>query len=133
MFGKILSKSIILFFGAVLFFSPILVSAIDCPPTGFTKKDGICVPNNPFQGGGIASAEKADVVIVQVIKTLLLVSGSLAILFIIFGGFKYIGSRGVPELAKKGKSTVIYAVTGLILVILSYVVVVIITNILKGP
>ena len=132
MFGKILSKSIILFFGAVLFFSPVGVEAVTCPD-GFTPKEQLCVANNPYQGGGIASAEKADVVVVQVIKTLLLVSGSLSILFIIFGGFKYIGSRGVPELAKKGKSTVIYAVTGLIVVIMSYVVVVIITNILKGP
>ena len=133
MFGKILLKSVILSLGAMLFFSPIIAEAITCPP-GFTPKEQLCVANNPFQsGGGIASAEKADVVVLQVINTLLLVSGSLAILFVIIGGFKYIGSRGIPELAKKGKSTIVYALVGLAVVVMSYVIVLIITNFLKGP
>ena len=131
MFGQILSKSIILFVGAVLFFSPVVVEAVTCPD-GFTPKDQLCVANNPFQGTGIASAQKADVVVLQVINTLLLVSGSLAILFVIIGGFKYIGSRGIPELAKKGKSTIVYALVGLAVVVMSYVIVLIITNFLKG-
>ena len=132
MFVKIFSKSIILSFGAVLFFSPVVVEAVTCPD-GFTPKDQLCVANNPFQGGGIASAEKADVVVVQVIKTLLLVSGSLAILFIILGGFRYITARGNPEPLKKARASIVNAVIGLVVIVMSYVIVLVVSNVLKGP
>ncbi len=133
MFVKILSKSIILGFGAVLFFSPILVSAITCPPTGFTIKDQICVPNNPFQtGGGVASSESYKEIIPQVIKTLLLVSGRIAILFIILGGFRYMSSRDNADSAKKARAMIVNAVIGLVVIILSYAIVLIVTNVLNN-
>lgn len=132
MFAKLLSKSIILGFGAVLFFSPVIVSAVTCPD-GFTIKDQLCVPNNPFQsGGGIAGSQSYKEVIPQVIKTLLLVSGSIAILFIILGGFRYMSSRDNADSAKKARSMIVNAVIGLIVIILSYAIVLIVTNILNN-
>jgi hypothetical protein len=54
--------------------------------------------------------------------------GLISILFIIYGGFQYITSRGDEEQAAAGKKALTNAIIGLIIVILSYVVVVIIFN-----
>ncbi len=129
MFDRIILKSIFLFFGAVLFFSPLAVNAIDCP-SGFTKKDQICVPENPFQsGGGVASAQNANALIVQIIKAALLISGSLAILFIIIGGFRYMTARGNTTSVAAARKTILAAVIGLVVIVLSYVLVSVVSNV----
>lgn len=56
----------------------------------------------------------------------------LAIAFIIIGGAQYIMSRGDAEMAENGKKTLFHAIIGLIIVILSYMIVVVIINALRG-
>ena len=59
----------------------------------------------------------------DIINTLLVWGGAVAILFIIIGGFRYIISMGNPEGAEKARNTVLYAVLGLILIFAAYLVV----------
>lgn len=59
----------------------------------------------------------------QVINTLLLWGGAVALLFIIIGGFRFIISMGNPEGVEKARNTVLYAILGLILIFLSYLIV----------
>lgn len=63
-----------------------------------------------------------------VIQILLFLSGGIAVLFVVIGGFQYILSAGNEENAKKGKQTVVNAIIGLVLIILSYVIITVITN-----
>ena len=115
--------TLIIFLLGLVSLAPLSVSAVDCPTSGFTEVDGICTPDNPFGGNGIAGTSDVQKLGTDVINIMLYVSGGLAVLFIILGGYWYITSGAVPENAKKGKKTLIYAVIGLILVSLSYAMV----------
>ena len=63
-----------------------------------------------------------------IVQILLFLSGGVAVLFVVIGGFQYILSAGNEENAKKGKQTVMNAIIGLVLIILSYVIISVITN-----
>ncbi|OGE94339.1 MAG: hypothetical protein A3K08_02360 [Candidatus Doudnabacteria bacterium RIFCSPLOWO2_01_41_7] len=71
-------------------------------------------------------------VITMIIQFLLLIVGLVAIAFIIYGGFQFITSRGDEEQATAGKRTLTNAIIGLVIVILSYIIVAVIVNALKG-
>jgi bacteriorhodopsin len=47
-------------------------------------------------------------------------AGGLAVLFILWGGFRYVISRGDPGNIKSAKDTILYAVIGLIVAIAAY-------------
>ena len=73
---------------------------------------------NPIEGGASPGALFTDI-----INVLLVWGAAIAVLFIIIGGFRYIVSMGNPEGAEKARNTVLYAILGLILIFLSYLVV----------
>jgi cytochrome bd-type quinol oxidase subunit 2 len=78
--------------------------------------------NPPIIPNPLEAANPGNV-FVDVINTLLVWGGAVAILFIIIGGFRYIISMGNPEGAEKARNTVLYAILGLILIFLSYLIV----------
>lgn len=55
-----------------------------------------------------------------VIDVMLLIVGLIAVLFVVIGGMRYVFSAGDAAAAKSAKNTIIYALIGLILAILSY-------------
>ncbi len=59
----------------------------------------------------------------NIIDLMLGLSGTIAMLYIIIGGYQYITSAGNPALAEKGKKTLTNAIIGLVIIILSYVIV----------
>lgn len=60
--------------------------------------------------------------------------GGIAVLFIMYGGYLIISSKGDPEVLRNGKSYIFYALAGLILAIFGYVFVqVVAVDILKIP
>lgn len=65
-----------------------------------------------------------------VINWILGITFGVAVLFLIIGGFWYITSAGNEENAAKGKTTVINAIIGIIIIILSYVIVNVVSNLL---
>jgi hypothetical protein len=88
---------------------------------------GLTPPTNP----GLPGAAGATIggTIVDIIQLILLpIVGIIAVLFIIIGGFQYITSAGNDDMAKKGKQTLTYAIIGLVIVILSYVIITVIIN-----
>ncbi len=92
-------------------FAPSTVFAQNCTaPNGSPWPD--CIPTDDF-----------IVMLGKVIDIFLILTGSVAVLFIIIGGFQYITSAGNPENVGKAKNTVLYAIIGLIVVILSYAIV----------
>ena len=55
-----------------------------------------------------------------IINALIGLSGAIAVWFLILGGFQYVTSAGNPDSVQKAKSTILYAIIGLIVVIISY-------------
>lgn len=62
-------------------------------------------------------------IVAAIIDILLRVGAILAVIFIIYGGIKYITSQGSPEQTNAAKNTILNAVIGLIVTILASVVV----------
>lgn len=62
-------------------------------------------------------------VLAQVISNLLLWGGAIALLFIIIGGFRFIISMGNQEGIEKARQTVLYAILGLLIIFLAYLIV----------
>ena len=59
--------------------------------------------------------------------------GLVSVLFIVYGGMLYITSAGDPEKAGKGKTILMYAVIGIVIVALAWTIVnTVITNIVGG-
>ncbi len=78
-------------------------------------------------GGSIDKTDTTGVGVEQVIKTVIQVAmwgvGIISVGFIIWGGAKYIMSRGEPSEIKAAKDTIQWAVVGLILAILAWAIV----------
>jgi uncharacterized membrane protein len=66
--------------------------------------------------------------IIKVIRIMLGIAFGVAVLFLIIGGFYYITAQGNEESAAKGKQTVINALIGIVIIIMSYVIVNVIAN-----
>ena len=71
------------------------------------------------------SENKTDVrgFIGNIIKTMFFIVGVLAVIVIIFSGVTFVMSAGNSQTIQKAKTTIIYAVIGLIVSILSYAIV----------
>jgi len=61
----------------------------------------------------------------------LAMAGGVAILFLIVGGFWYLSSAGNEELAEKGKKTLVNALLGLVVIIMSAAIVRIVASTLS--
>lgn len=59
---------------------------------------------------------------VGIITLLLMFSGAVAVILIIFGGFKFMTSQGDEKAVDSGKKTITWAVIGLILILMSFTI-----------
>ena len=59
----------------------------------------------------------------RIINTLLYIGGIVAVVMVIVGGVQMTTSAGDPGAVKKAKSTIVYAVVGLVVMILAYAIV----------
>ncbi|HLC38905.1 MAG TPA: hypothetical protein VJJ80_02140 [Patescibacteria group bacterium] len=71
----------------------------------------------PHAGGSGTEYDLWDVVylIGNVINVALTLAGAIAIIYIIIGGYKYIISAGNPDAIAQAKSTILWAVIGLVI------------------
>ena len=88
-------------------------------------------PNCADLNGVNCSATSVNGLIKIVINWLLGIAFLVAVLFLIIGGFWYITSAGNEETAEKGKGTAINAIIGIVIIILSYVIVNVISNLVS--
>ncbi len=72
---------------------------------------------------GAAKQDDAQDIIKNVINTILVVLGMIAVIMIIIGGIRYTTSNGDPSSIKGAKDTILYAVVGLVIAILSFAIV----------
>jgi cytochrome bd-type quinol oxidase subunit 2 len=71
-------------------------------------------------------------VIIGVLQLFLGVVGLISVAMIVYGGFRYITSVGNSEVAQAAKKTITNAIIGLVIIILSFVIVTVITNLAFG-
>jgi hypothetical protein len=81
----------------------------------------ICKEKNP--------TEDPVVHIIRVASTILaLLTGAMAVIFIILGGITMITSNGSPEAVANARKRIIYAVVGLIIVSLAWIIIAFVTD-----
>ena len=79
--------------------------------------------NDGLEAIGGGSSPSFELTIETVINTFLYIIGALAVIMIIFGGFKYVTSSGDAPAVASAKNTILYAVIGVIVAILAYSIV----------
>ena len=80
--------------------------------------------------GGVFSGN-ISTIIIRIIQILLSLAGLIAVLVLIIGGFRYVTSFGNDDQVKQAKGMIINAIIGIIIIILSFVIVQVITNVLN--
>ena len=107
----------------LMIFTPIVgnnVSAVDSPKdSSAASKIAAGADNTGIKGG----STDLTGMIQAVINTMLFLIGIAAVIAIIISGFMYITSAGDPGKIKKAKDTLLYAVIGIVVAILSYAIV----------
>lgn len=86
------------------------------------------VPYNTRFGFGPAGEFTAVGLILGLINVMLAIAGTIAVLFLIIGGFRYITAHGNEEQAEGAKKTIQHAIIGLVVIILSFVIIIVISN-----
>ncbi len=82
-----------------------------------------CTGNASSKVCAAQSKDKANTMIKTVISLLLTALGIIAVIMIIIGGVRYTTSQGDSSGLKSAKDTIIYAVVGLVVAMLSYAIV----------
>lgn len=100
--------------------------SLSCP-SGTTLQNGLCVPQGG-PTGGFANSKTLMGLLTEILKYLLYLAGAIAVLFIVIGGFQYITSAGNEEQAEKGRNTLVNAIIGLVVIIMSYAIIQVIAN-----
>ncbi len=72
---------------------------------------------NPIKGANLGE------VLSGIVTSLLIFAGAVAVLFLIIGGFRYVVSAGNPDQVEGAKKTILYAILGLIVIFVAYVLV----------
>ncbi len=75
------------------------------------------------EGTGDSAADRVDTIIKRVVDIFSVVVGVVAVIMIIIGGLKYITSGGDSGNITSAKNTILYAIVGLVVVVLAQVVV----------
>lgn len=61
--------------------------------------------------------------ITTIVNVLLFLIGVFSVIMIIYGGFRFVTSGGSAESVKTAKNTILYAIVGLVIAILSFAIV----------
>jgi hypothetical protein len=72
---------------------------------------------------GSSAASDLNNVLSTVVNILFFVIGAAAVLFLIIGGLSYITSQGDSKKVESAKNTILYAVIGIVVAIMSYALV----------
>lgn len=81
------------------------------------------VPWNPLFFWGPAGRLTASGLIIGLIEIALWIVGLISVLFVIIGGFRYVTASGNEEAAEGAKKTILHAILGIVIVILSFVII----------
>ena len=114
----------------LLMFAPALLLVTSVSAQGADIQGSLCggateLKFNPATGtceGGPSEGDFNDL-LAKIINIISVIVGVVAVIMIIFGGFRYITSGGSPEKVTGAKNTILYGIIGLIIVALAQVIV----------
>jgi len=87
-------------------------------------KKGACLGDVDCEAETADSTKNnVDEIINTIINVFSWVVGLLAVIMVIFGGFKYVTAAGDTEKTKTAKNTILYALVGIVIVALSQTIV----------
>ncbi len=89
------------------------------------------IANNAFNSIGFSRKDPREIV-ANIIKILLGFLGTIAVVLIIYAGFLWMTAAGKPDNTKKAKDIMSAAVTGLVIILISYGITVFVTNALSN-
>ncbi len=78
--------------------------------------------------GRLTQSQTPTQFIGEIIRIALAIAGAIAVVFIIIGGFQYMTSAGNAEQAEHGRTTLVNALIGIVVIIMSYVLVTVVFN-----
>ncbi len=89
---------------------------------------------NPTPGAIQSPITSSDILSLsgRIFTNILSLIGLIAILFIIINGFRYITARGDDEQTSKAKQGLLWAVLGLVVTVMAYVIVFAVTQLFQG-
>jgi hypothetical protein len=82
-----------------------------------------------LENGDVATLACIPIVIQNIITAALVFSGLVALVLFIYGGARYITSRGDPQKLEGAKKTITWALVGLVIIFLSFFIVSLISQI----
>lgn len=91
--------------------------AVDCNTDTLSIENGAAcgaptdAKENLFAPGGIFTT---------VANTLIFLVGAIAVIFLIIGGLRYVISNGDPKNVEAAKNTILYAIVGIVVAIISF-------------
>jgi hypothetical protein len=134
------SSAVLVFLNCLIFaLLPLSLQAQTIPATPQTTqqrcqnfKNLFGLSNSTNISNGVPIYCSATTVILGEIQAAFAIAGTVAVLFLIFGGFTYLASAGNEEQAEKGKKIIINSIIGLVVIIMSTVIVTIVAGLLSG-
>lgn len=69
------------------------------------------------------NVELTNSTLITVFNSVLGLAGAIAVAFIVFGGIKYMLSQGDQNQVKQAKDTILYALIGIVVVVVSFMLV----------
>lgn len=103
---------------SLLFLSPVAYAGAEplkpCAKDSGNENTTLCTTSVQDLTGGILK---------NVINALLLIAGVIAVIMVIVGGIRYITSDGDSNKANQAKNTILYAVIGIVVAVMSYSIV----------
>lgn len=108
---KIITKVLVVLFWAILLLAPVRIQAqqpIDpiCSQAPANNKPAVC------DQAKVSKNTPAEI-INKVTRIIAIVTGTMSVLFVMIGGFKYITSTGDAQKVNSAKNTIMYALIGL--------------------
>ncbi len=113
-------KVILAIFSLILVAMPVLVSAALLPPA----------PYNSAQSDGFAGTTNLTVyaILMRIMALLLQFAGIIAVLFIIYGGYRYVTAGGNEDASESAKHIIFNSVIGFAVILLSWVILKVVEN-----
>jgi len=84
---------------------------------------GICQSFGQGQGCGLPTVNAGGNQVNDILRIAFAILAALAVLFIVIAGFRMVTSQGNPQEVSKAKSTIVYALVGLVVALLAEAIV----------
>lgn len=120
---KILVTGLLVVSLSLNYFAGVVVAGNYSLQGGASAARGIDQPDQLFGDGGIFQ---------QITNVLLFAIGVLSVVMLIIGGLRYVISGGNKDAVNSAKNTILYAIVGLIVSLLSYAVVDFVIRVFSG-